>query len=241
VTEELRSGRVLHRSAWPELPEGAVLLVPLGSTEQHGPHLPTGTDTAVAAAVVDAAAAVVGDRLPLVIAPAVTYGASGEHEHFPGTVSIGHEALALLLTELGRSASRWAGRILFVNGHGGNLPTVPEVVRSLRAESRDVAWLPCSRPGADPHAGAFETSLMLALHPDDVRAGEARPGATAPLAELLPAMREGGVRAVSPSGVLGDPTTADADAGQASLRAMAADVAARLLRWDVDATGLLRP
>jgi creatinine amidohydrolase len=223
-----------------EAPEHAVLVVPLGSTEQHGPHLPAGTDSAVATAVVHAAAAAVGDRLPLVVAPAVAYGASGEHEHFPGTVSIGHEALALLLIELGRSASRWADRILFVNGHGGNLPTVAEVVLTLRAEGRDVAWLPCSRPGADPHAGAFETSLMLALHPDDVRAGEARPGATAPLAELLPALRAGGVRAVSPSGVLGDPTAADVATGRAHLQAMAMDVAARLLRWDVDATGLLR-
>jgi creatinine amidohydrolase len=232
----------LERAAWSELPPSeVVLLVPLGSTEQHGPHLPTGTDATIAVTVAAAAASAVGSRLSVIVAPTVPYGASGEHEGFPGTVSIGHEALTLVLLELGRSASRWAARLAFVNGHGGNLPTVPEVVGRLRFEGRDVAWAPCSRPGADAHAGAFETSVMLAIDPDAVRSGAARPGVMAPVTELLPALREGGVRAVSPSGVLGDPTRASAAAGRSAVEAMAVDVAGRLLRWDVDAaTGLLR-
>lgn len=232
----------LGRAAWPELPEAdAVLLVPLGSTEQHGPHLPAGTDSSIATAVARAAAAIVGERAPVVVAPTLHYGASGEHQHFAGTVSIGHHALGLVLIELARSASGWAPRLVFVNGHGGNLPTVAEVVVQLRGEGREASWVPCSRPGADAHAGAFETSVMLAVDPAAVRVDAVRPGATEPVAELMPAMRAGGVRAVSPSGVLGDPTTADVGAGRAALQAMAADVAARVVRWDVDPrTGLLR-
>src|SRR6478736_2828422 len=80
----------------------------------------------------------------LLVAPPIAYGASGEHEGFPGTVSIGHEALRLLLVELGRSAARWAGRVLFVNGHGGNVPTLVDAVRLLRYEGRDAAWLACA-------------------------------------------------------------------------------------------------
>lgn len=231
----------LHRLTWPRTPDRAVLLVPLGSTEQHGPHLPAGTDATVAAAVASAAATAVGGQVPLLVAPTVGYGASGEHEDFPGTISIGHEALALLLLELARSACRWAHRLVFVNAHGGNLPTVPEVVRRLRAEGRDAAWAPCSRPGADLHAGAFETSVMLALTPWDVRVEEARPGVTAAPRDVLPALRVGGVRAVSPTGVLGDPTLASAEAGRVAVQAMADDIAARVLRWDVDPAGQLRP
>src|ERR671939_40258 len=96
----------LAGAVWPAIPAAPLLVVPLGSTEQHGHPLPRGTDTTVACAV---------------LAPALAYGASGEHEDFPGTVSIGPEALTELLVEYGRSACRWVGRVLLVNGHGGNL------------------------------------------------------------------------------------------------------------------------
>ena len=105
--------------------------------------------------------------------PALAYGASGEHEGFPGTVSIGTEALTTLLVEYGRSAGRWAGRLLVVNGHGGNLDALRTAVPLLRAEGRDVAWFPCGVPGGDAHAGRTETSLMLHVEPGAVR--EARP------------------------------------------------------------------
>src|SRR5664279_4473379 len=95
------------------------LIVPLGSPEQHGPHLPLDTDTRIA----DAVAGRVAERLDgdWLLAPAIGYGASGEHEGFPGTISIGTAALQLLLIEFGRSASGWASRMVFVNGHGGNV------------------------------------------------------------------------------------------------------------------------
>ena len=122
--------------------------MPVGSVEQHGPHLPLATDTMLANAVTRAAA----ERLDatgvrVLVAPSLNYGASGEHEGFPGTVSIGHEALFLLLAEFGRSACRWAGGVIFVNGHGGNTSTLTKAVELLRYEDRAVAWTSTSLPG----------------------------------------------------------------------------------------------
>src|SRR5215213_11251631 len=108
----------LAGAVWPEIADAPLVGVPLGSVEQHGHHLPLGTDTAVACAVAEAASGALDGAL---LAPALAYGASGEHEGFPGTISIGTEALTGLLVEFGRSACRWAGRVLVVNGHGGNL------------------------------------------------------------------------------------------------------------------------
>ena len=207
---------------WPELDEqAATLLVPLGSTEQHGPHLPLDTDTRIAEAVARGTAAQLGPEV--LLAPAVSYGAAGEHETFPGTVSIGTEGLRATLVELGRSAGRWARRLVFVNGHGGNTEALRDAVRLLRAEGRDVRWYGCVLPvgfARDAHAGRTETSIMLALAPRTVRLDLAQAGNTQPLAELLPAMRARSVRAVSENGVLGDPSGASAEEGRAMLAAL---------------------
>ncbi|MGA5464303.1 mycofactocin biosynthesis peptidyl-dipeptidase MftE [Mycobacterium sp. NPDC050041] len=217
------------------------LIVPIGSIEQHGPHLPLDTDTRIATAV----AAGVTEQLRTaggqwLQAPALGYGASGEHEGFAGTVSIGTSALRLLLVEFGRSAARWASRLVFVNGHGGNTEALSAAVALLRYEGRDVAWCPCSAEGADAHAGHTETSVLLHLSPSDVRVDELVPGNTAPLAELLPAMRNGGMAAVSEVGVLGDPTTATATEGARIFAEMIDGCAERVLRWQPDRDGRLR-
>jgi len=222
----------LGERVWPEIEGRPTVLVPVGSVEQHGPHLPLDTDARVAAAVAVRAAA--GSVL---VGPTVAYGASGEHEGFAGTVSIGHEALRLLLVELGRSAARWAGRLVFVNGHGGNVATLVDVVGLLRYEGRDAAWFACA-PEGDAHAGRTETSLVLALDPGLVRPAAA--GNTAPLVELLPALRAGGVAAVSRNGVLGDPAGASADEGERLLAAMATELRTATARWTPDPTGRLR-
>jgi creatinine amidohydrolase len=228
--------RSLAGSVWSDLPEAPLLMVPLGSIEQHGHHLPLGTDTAIACAVAEKAVGALADTL---LAPALAYGASGEHEDFPGTVSIGTDALTGLLVEYGRSAGRWAGRVLLVNGHGGNLDALRAAGRLLRAEGRDVAWFPCGVPGGDAHAGRSETSLMLHVEPSGVREGRA-PGVTTPIGELLPRLRAEGVRAVSPTGVLGNPAGASAEEGVALLGDLVGRLVAAARAWDVDGTGRLR-
>jgi creatinine amidohydrolase len=174
-----------------------------------------------------------------VLAPALAYGASGEHEDFPGTISIGTAALGALLVEYGRSAGRWAGRLLVVNGHGGNLEALRTAVPVLRSEGRDVAWFPCGVPGGDAHAGRTETSLMLHVEPAAVREALAAAGETTPIGELLPLLRAEGVRAVSPDGVLGDPTGAAAAEGARLLTGLSARLVTAASRWNVDATGRL--
>jgi len=216
----------LATASWPEIPTGTLVLVPTGSTEQHGPHLPFHTDSVVARAV----AKCVASALPghVVVAPTIAFGASGEHADFPGTISIGHEALRVVLIETVRSLDLWADRIVFINGHGGNVVTMRSVVSEMREEGHDVDWAPCVLPGGDAHAGRTETSLLLHLRPNDVHLERAEPGDTTPMAALLPRLRNEGVRAVAPNGILGDPTGASAAEGRAFLDEMISGVLHRL-------------
>jgi mycofactocin system creatininase family protein len=228
----------LGERTWTELngPAPRTVVVPVGSLEQHGPHLPLDTDARIAAAVARRA---VQDDPVVLLAPPVAYGASGEHQGFPGTLSIGHEALRLVLVELGRSAGEWASRLLFVNGHGGNLPTVPDAVAQLRHEGRDAAWFGCAVPKGDAHAGRTETSILLALDPGVVRRDDIEVGNIESLVTLLPVLTRGGVAAASPNGVLGDPRDATAEEGEELLAHMVAQLRDRLARWEPDARGRL--
>ncbi len=211
--------------------------IPLGSTEQHGPHLPLDTDTRIATAVARGA----GARLEQdwLVAPAIAYGASGEHQSFAGTISIGTEALTMLLVEYGRSAACWAQRLVFVNGHGGNVGALNRAVSGLRAEGRDVGWCPCTAAGGDAHAGHTETSVLLHISPADVLTDRWLAGNGASLPELLGSMRRGGVAAVSRVGVLGDPTTATAAEGKRILTEMVDGCVRRVARWSPGADGML--
>jgi len=206
---------------------GAVLAVPIGATEQHGPHLPLDTDTTIAIELCHRLA----ERVPgVLVAPAIPYGSSGEHADFGGTLSIGQQALRTVLVELVRSADRFAGTV-FVNGHGGNLRPLTEAVRQLRAEGRQVlAWSPAG-PADDSHAGRTETSVMLHLRPADVAMDRAEPGAAEPIGDLIDTLTLHGVAAVSPNGVLGDPTGATAAEGERILDRWTADLTARVRGW----------
>jgi mycofactocin system creatininase family protein len=216
--------------AWPDAARaaaGAVLAIPIGATEQHGPHLPLSTDTDIAVALVDGLA---GARADVVAAPALAYGSSGEHAGFEGTVSIGQDAVELVLVELVRSASATFERVLLVCAHGGNEAPLRRAERRLRDERRDVcAWLP--RWSGDAHAGRLETSLMLAIAPERVALEHAAPGAVAPLEQLMPRLVAAGVQAVSRNGVLGDPTGASAEEGRAMLAAEVARLAEVVGAW----------
>ncbi|GAA4753910.1 mycofactocin biosynthesis peptidyl-dipeptidase MftE [Gordonia alkaliphila] len=235
----------LASTVWPDLAGAAVtLVVPVGSLEQHGPHLPLDTDSRIGEAVATRAVAALGTAASaaprVLLAPTVEYGASGEHEGFPGTISIGTEALTLLLLEFGRSACRWAQRLVFVNAHGGNGAAVMAAVAQLRAESRDAAWFPCAFPGADAHAGRTETAVLLDISPDRVRMDRAEAGNTAPIVDLLDDLRAVGTAGVSPNGVLGDPIGADPAHGARDLEEVAATLARALTEWTVDDAGRLR-
>ena len=236
----LNGGLTLAAARWPDVAAGPrqVLVVPLGSLEQHGPHLPLDTDTRIAAAVAGRACA---GRAGIGLAPPLPVGASGEHADFPGTLSIGHVALSTLLVELGRHASLHWPALLLVNGHGGNAAAIGDALGKLRAEGRDChAWHAGVRPSMlaaaglslvpDAHAGRVETSLMLALAPGDVRLDAAAPGDTRPLGEVISDLRTRGVRRVSPNGVLGNPARASAAEGKTLLDLIVADLAATLDR-----------
>lgn len=223
----------LSSSRWPELGPPDVVLIPLGSTEQHGPHLPFTTDTAIAVAVTKAVATALSEAsVSVVVAPEISIGASGEHQGFPGTVSMGHEALRSVVIELARSVKTWAPRVVFVNGHGGNVSTLVSAVAQLTDEDHEVTWVACGVAGQDAHAGREETSMMLHLHPEDVRMDKAEVGVTESLTTLLPQLQAGGVQAVSPNGVLGDPTGASAEEGAELLARISLTVVDHILsRW----------
>ena len=183
------------------------LVIPVGSCEQHGPHLPLDTDTRIAVAVAEEVARDSG----ALVAPPIAIGASGEHAGFVGTLSIGTDALASVLAQCLWSMGAEFSRALVVNGHGGNAEALERAKALLGPSGEWVAWY--SVDGyADAHGGESETSLALHLFANLV--GAQRPvGNTASLADLDSTLRSGGVRSVSPNGVLGDARSASAERG----------------------------
>jgi mycofactocin system creatininase family protein len=199
------AGDLLGGRAWPEV-GSPVVVVPVGSFEQHGPHLPLHTDTLIAEAL---AAELCRHVLVCALGPVIAVTASGEHQGFPGTLSIGSAAMVDVLVELARSAD-WASGVVFVNGHGGNAAALREAHDVAAGEQRRVLiWSP-RVPGGDLHAGRTETSLLLHLAPAQVRLAVAVAGPSPTLIELV----DQGVCRLSPSGVLGDPAGASAAEGR---------------------------
>lgn len=225
-------GRTLGRTTWTDHwrpVRRPLLAVPVGACEQHGPHLPLDTDLRIATALAHSLADKYDDG-EVLVAPPLTITASGEHASFPGTLSIGATVFEQVVVELVRSAD-WSAGVVLVNGHGGNRVPVERAVRLLEGEQRRVlSWWPRVE-GGDAHAGETETSMMLALAPDLVHMDRTAAGNTAPLAELLEAMRAGGVRAVSENGVLGDPRRATATQGRNLLTRLSIDLVAAVDEW----------
>jgi len=212
-----------------------IIVIPVGSTEQHGPHLPIATDTLIAEELVGRA---VHRTDGLLVGPTLTVTASGEHAGFAGTLSIGATVMGQVVLELGRSAD-WAAGVVLVNGHGGNHGPVTTAVNTLRAEGRSVlSWWPkwpqrADGGPADLHAGRIETSLMLAIDPGLVRLELAGAGVDASIDDL----RARGVQAVSPSGVLGDPQGASGGEGERFIDMFVTDLLHAIEAWRPVADG----
>ena len=209
------NGPVLGPLTTTDVGDRPVLVIPLGATEQHGPHLPLDTDARIATAWAE----LVQERLaptvsaPILVAPTLNYGSSGEHAGFPGTMSIGSDVAALVMVELARSVREWAGPLIFLSGHAGNHRAMQQALETMRFEGdRAIAVVPVLA-NSDAHAGRTETSLMLHIAPDLVQLERAAPGRTEPIRELIDELRASGVQVVSPSGVLGDPAGASASEG----------------------------
>jgi creatinine amidohydrolase len=193
-----RAARSLEALAWPDLADrlsagGVTAVLPLGSTEQHGPHLPFGTDTRIAAEL----ARRLCMRLPEAVAlPTLALGCAGEHMSFPGTLDLREDTLVSVLRDVAVSLGRHGLARLFVfSAHGGNraaldraLPVLREaaprlvIARGPGAESlgplftSESARHGVSTAACGQHAGEFETSILLHLSPVDVRTDRLAPG-----------------------------------------------------------------
>lgn len=171
-------------------PATTVAVLPLGATEQHGPHLPLGVDSVLVDGIVAAALPLLPAALPALFLPSQHIGLSPEHANFPGTLTLSSETLIRLWREIGAGVARAGVRkLVLFNAHGGHVGAMDIVARELRAAHGlivySVSWfsLPLGEAGtqfsADEHrfgvhAGEIETSMMLALAPQQVAMAEAR-------------------------------------------------------------------
>jgi creatinine amidohydrolase len=167
-----------------------VAVLPLGATEQHGPHLPLGVDTVLADGIVTAALPLLPAELPVLFLPTQQIGLSPEHARFAGTLTLSAETVIRMWNEIGAGVAR-AGvkKLVLFNAHGGHVGAMDIVARELRAAHGlivySVSWfnLPLGDAGTQfdagehrfgVHAGDIETSMMLALAPQQVRMAEAK-------------------------------------------------------------------
>ncbi len=216
------------------LGDRSILLLPVGSVEQHGPHLPLDTDLVVPEAVAGELVARAGDELDLWLLPSLAYSKSDEHAWAPGTLWLSARTLLAVLDDIGRSVAALPARTLvFLNGHGGNSSLLSVACRELHLDHGLATFLvhPMVPPdqggpsaeteeGMGVHGGFAETSIMMFLDPD--RVGTPLPPPNIP-ATLRPNrhVRFGGSATFGwssddfgPDGYIGDPTGASTEAGR---------------------------
>jgi creatinine amidohydrolase len=229
----------LTRGALVEIAPESVLVLPLGATEQHGPHLPTATDTLVVTELAWRGAEQAACEA--VVAPTLAYGASHHHLPFGGTLSLTNESLLAALRDLlGSAATDGFERVMLVNGHGGNA-AITRVAASEEARTLGLAigfasywdlWQPPAPAGQVPgHAGWFETSMVLALAPGLVHMDDAGPPP-----RVADDSFDGALSIDTPGawieigGFSDDPRGATAEAGEELLSGYGAAVAAAIER-----------
>ena len=217
-----------------------IAVLPLAAVEQHGPHLPLGTDLHIAEAYLARVRTLLPTQLPAVFLPPLAIGSSPEHAGFPGTLSLSGATLTAVLREVGEGVRRAGVRkLVLVNSHGGNWPAIEMAALELRSDCRmltvTTSWSRLGYPeglfAADElahgiHAGAVETAIMRAARPPSVRLSEAEDFASAGRAmanefDLLRLARPAGIgwmaQDLNPSGAVGNAAAATAADGEAAL------------------------
>jgi creatinine amidohydrolase/Fe(II)-dependent formamide hydrolase-like protein len=226
---------LLAEMTWPEaqtrLKEVDVALLPVGSMEQHGPHLPLDTDAFDAGYLARRVAKACTPPKPLVL-PLIPYGVSYHHEDFCGTLSIAPKTLSQIVYEIGMSAARHGiTKLVIINGHGGNIPALQFAAQMI---NRDAHIFSCVETGEtsekdigdltetpnDVHAGEVETSTALANRPHLVKLDRAKKFIPRFSSKYLNFSSKRSVEwyarvaKISPTGILGDPTKATREKGE---------------------------
>jgi creatinine amidohydrolase len=223
----------LDRMTWPEVKAEQArgrdtVVIAFGATEQHGPHLPLATDALLG----DHLAREVAERMDAFLAPTVRIGCSEHHLEFPGTLSIGAETFSGVVGDLVRSLARGGfTRAVLLPTHGGNFGPLAAALEQLgpvegieiRALTDLSALFRLAQLGAEEfgvslgqggvHAGEWETSMLMAIHPDLVHLERGEAGYTGDPQAAIGAIFGAGVHTVAANGVIGDPTDASAEHG----------------------------
>ncbi len=226
---------LLEELTWPEaqirFKEVDIALLPVGSIEQHGPHLPLDTDAFDALYLAKAVAKACSVPRPLVL-PLIPYGVSYHHEDFSGTLSISPKTLSRMVYEVGISvAANGITKLVVINGHGGNIPALQFAAQLINRDARIFTCIETGETSAkdigeitetpnDVHAGEVETSTTLAVRPHMVRKGKAKKFIPRFSIRYLNFSSRRSVEwysrtvKISPSGVMGDPTKASKKKGE---------------------------
>lgn len=234
MSDKKPSSYLWAEMSWPEaadrLKEVSVALLPVGAIEQHGPHLPLDVDTFDAEYLCRAVAARCPDPKPLVL-PTIPYGVSYHHDEFPGTLSISNNTLSALIYDIGMSAARnGITKLLIVNGHGGNSPTLNHAAQMINRDARIFVAVDTGESSDeeiyrhvvtpnDVHAGEVETSTSLSIRPHLVDMTKAAPDVPDFSSKYLDFTTNEAVpwyaftHRISESGVMGDPTKSSKEQG----------------------------
>jgi creatinine amidohydrolase len=220
-----------------------IAILPVGAIEQHGPHLPLDVDSFDAEYLSKKVAEACSNPKPLVL-PLLPYGVSYHHDDFPGTISVSNESLSKMVYEIGISLERnGIKKLIIINGHGDNSPTLNYAAQMINrdakifvavdtGETSDVDLDEMSDTHNDVHAGEVETSTTLALRPNLVKMDKAINSTLNFTSRYLNFSSLRGVpwyartKKISDSGVMGDPTKANAAKGEKMWEIMIAHLVA---------------
>jgi creatinine amidohydrolase len=230
---------------WPDIKKAledgfTTAVVAIGSTEQHGPHLPTKTDTLIGDLIAHRVAQKIGKTLQ---AKTICVGCSEHHMAFPGTISLEASTLKAIISDYTKSLIKQGFEtIIYLPSHGENFATVNEAIEEQRKRFPEqkiigftdlMAFMNClldisaefgiTKEEAGAHAGENETSFILAFEEESVRKDRFSPGYLGPLGEReVKLIMEKGMPALTENGVLGDPTKASAERGEIYLEKIVA-------------------